>query len=254
MDCVTNALVLRSVEYREADCILTLFTQEMGKITASARGCRRKASPLAAGCQLLCWSEMELGERSGRWTVRSAATQREFHGVRLDLEKFALACYFSELTQLLALEGEPFPELLSLLLNCLHALDRMDRPPDQVKAVFELRSMCLAGFEPMLEGCSICGEEVPEKLRFYLREGTFRCARCAVPAEDTMVLDEETLTAIRYIAWCEPKRLLSFHIAGGALARLERFTERYLIIQMERSFRTLDYYHQVHWQEPPEEK
>ena len=52
----TKALVLRETAYKESDKILTLLTQEAGKLTASARGCRKKGSAIAAGCQLLVWS------------------------------------------------------------------------------------------------------------------------------------------------------------------------------------------------------
>ena len=61
----TKALVLRAVDYKESDKILTLFTQDMGKLTVSARGCRKKGSPLAAACQLLVWSEMVLYDYQG---------------------------------------------------------------------------------------------------------------------------------------------------------------------------------------------
>ena len=44
------------------DRILTLLTQEAGRLTASARGCRRKGSPIAAGSQLLVWSDVVLHE------------------------------------------------------------------------------------------------------------------------------------------------------------------------------------------------
>ena len=49
----TKALVLRETAYKESDKILTLLTQEAGKLTASGRGCRKKGSAIAAGCQLL---------------------------------------------------------------------------------------------------------------------------------------------------------------------------------------------------------
>ena len=124
----TKALVLRETAYKESDKILTLLTQEQGKLTASARGCRRKGSPLAAGSQLLVWSDFILYEYQGRWSVKEAEVEREFRGMREDLDKFSLGCYFGEVTQALALEGLPSPELLSLILNSLHALDRLDRP------------------------------------------------------------------------------------------------------------------------------
>ena len=78
MHMTTKALVLRGVDYKESDKILTLFTQEAGKLTASARGCRKKGSPIAAGCQLLCWSELVLFGYNGRWSVKGAAAGRVF--------------------------------------------------------------------------------------------------------------------------------------------------------------------------------
>ena len=65
MHITTKALVLRGVDYKESDRILTLFTQEQGKLTVSARGCRKKGSAIAAGCQLLAWSEMVLYDYQG---------------------------------------------------------------------------------------------------------------------------------------------------------------------------------------------
>ncbi|MBO5917997.1 MAG: DNA repair protein RecO, partial [Oscillospiraceae bacterium] len=133
MHMVVHALVLREVNYKESDKILTVLTRENGRMTLSARGCRKKGSPIAAASQLLVWSEMTLYEYQGRWAVKEANTEREFAGVRADLEKLALGCYFAEVTQLLSVEDVPAPELLSLILNSLHALDKLDMSPEQVK-------------------------------------------------------------------------------------------------------------------------
>ena len=102
MHITTKALVLRTVDYKETDKILTLLTQDQGKLTASARGCRKKGSAIAAGCQLLAWSEMVLYDYQGRWSVKEAATQRLFQGVRNDIVRLALGCYFAEVAELLA--------------------------------------------------------------------------------------------------------------------------------------------------------
>ena len=145
MHITTKALVLRTTDYKESDKILTLFTQDQGKLTASARGCRKKGSAIAAGCQLLAWSEMVLYDYQGRWAVKESATQRLFRGVRDDIQRLALGCYFAEVAELLAVEGLPSPELLSLTLNSLHALDKMpEKPLPLVKAAFEWKALALA--------------------------------------------------------------------------------------------------------------
>ena len=247
MHTKTMALVLRDVDYKESDKILTLFTREMGKITASARGCRKKGSALAAGCQLLCWSEMVLYEYQGRWAVKEAASQRQFRGVRDDLDKLALGCYFAEVAETLAEEEMPSPELLSLILNSLHALDSMHKPLAQVKAAFELKAMCIAGYEPLLEGCAVCGEETPDQPRFHLREGVLHCAACREQVGEgiSMPLDGQALAAMQHITYGDPKRLFSFTLGEEGLRQLADLTVAYLHTQLERGFRTLDFYKQM---------
>ena len=242
----TKVLVLRETAYKESDKILTLLTQEAGKLTASGRGCRKKGSPIAAGCQLLVWSDMVLYEHRGRWAVQEAAVEREFRGMRDDLVKLALGCYGAEVTELLAVEGVPNPELLSLLLNSLHALDKLDRPPALVKAAFELRCLCLAGYGPLLDACAVCGVE-PEQPQFHLSEGVLCCAGCRSQVGEgiAMPLNGQALAALEHIVHGEPKRLFSFRLEGEGLRQLEDAGEAYLHTQLERGFRTLDFYKQL---------
>lgn len=247
MHTTTKALVLRAVDYKESDKILTLLTQDMGKVTVSAKGCRKKGSAIAAACQLLCWSELVLYDYNGRWSVKEAATLRQFRGVRDELDKLALACYFAEVTETLAMENMPSPELLSLILNSLHALDQMNKPLPLVKAAFELKALCLAGYEPLLDGCAVCGCEPPEEPRFHLKEGILHCARCRSQVGEgiSMPLNSQALAAMEHIVYGDPKRLFSFRAEGEGLTQLADLTEAYLHTQLERGFHTLDFYKQM---------
>lgn len=246
MHMVTHALVLREVNYKESDKILTVLTRENGKMTLSARGCRKKGSAIAAASQLLAWSEMTLYEYQGRWAVKEANTDREFPGLRNDLEKLALGCYFAEMAELLTVEDVPAPELLSLLLNSLHALDKMDKTPALVKAAFELKVMCLAGYEPILDGCAVCGVE-PEQPRFHLSEGVLHCAGCRDEVGEgiSMPLTPAALSAMRHVAYGDPKRLFSFQLDDESLKQMGDACEAYVLTQLERGFGTLDFYKQM---------
>lgn len=243
MHITTKALVLRGVDYRESDKILTLFTQEQGKMTVSARGCRKKRSTIAAGCQLLAWSEMVLYDYQGRWSVKEAAVERLFQGVREDIVRLALGCYFAEMAELLAVEGEENAPLLSLTLNSLHALDKMpEKPLALVKAAFEWKAMALAGYEPLIDGCAVCGAVPPEEPRFNLREGVLHCARCREQEGISMPLSLPALSALEHIIHGDPKRLFSFRLEDKPLVQLSDAAEAYLHTQLERGFSTLDYY------------
>ena len=245
MHITTMALVLRTVDYKETDKILTLLTQDQGKLTASARGCRKKGSAIAAGCQLLAWSEMVLYDYQGRWSVKEAATQRLFQGVRDDIVRLALGCYFAETAELLAVEGLPSRSLLSLTLNSLHALDKLpEKPLPLVKAAFEWKAMALAGYEPLIGGCAVCGAVPPESPQFHLREGVLHCAGCRGGAGEgiSMPLSPPALAALERIVHGDPKRLFSFRLGAAPLEQLAGTAEAYVHTQLERGFSTLDYY------------
>ena len=219
MHITTKALVLRTTDYKESDKILTLFTQDQGKLAAAARGCRKKGSAIAAGCQLLAWSEMVLYDYQGRWSVKESATQRLFQGVRDDIQRLALGCYFAEVAELLAVEGLPSPELLSLTLNSLHALDKMpEKPLPLVKSAFEWKAMALAGYEPLLEDGKVRGDGI------------------------SLPLPPPALAALEHILHGDPRRLFSFQLGEEPLKQLAGASEAYLHTQLERGFSTLDYY------------
>lgn len=237
MHIVTQGIVLREVQYKESDKILTVLAQGQGKVTVKSRGCRRKNSPLAAGSQLLVYSEMTWFEYQGRWTLQEAATLQEFRGVREDLTRLALGSYFAEVCEAVAVEGEDNPELLSLLLNSLYALDALKKLPELVRAVFDWKCMAIAGYAPLLDGCSRCGEE-PRDPRLDLTAGVVSCAACG----DGATLTAEMLAAMRHIVSGDPKRLFAFRLPTEELGRFANLASDYLTTQLERGFRTLDFY------------
>lgn len=240
----TTGIILRETNYKEADKILTVLTRDQGKLTVKARGCRRKNSKLAAACQLLVFSEMTLFQRGEFITLQEATPVEQFWGVREDFNAFSLASYFAELCQVCAEEGMPHPEILSLLLNSLYALDTLRKPHPLVKLVFELRLMGLIGYEPLLEGCAVCGAAEPENPCLHLRNGVIHCARCRDEAGEgvSMPLTAGGLQAMRHIAWGDGKKLFSFSLQPDSLQRLADGAEAFVLTQLERGFHTLDYY------------
>ena len=237
-----QGIVLRVTDYKERDALLTLLTGSHGKITVKARGLRRKNSPLVAPCQLLAYGEFTVFEYRGQYTINEAHAIELFTSLRRDLTRLSLGTYFAQAAEVLSQEDYPSGELLSLVLNCLYALSRLDLPEPLVKSVFELRSACLSGYTPDLFGCHVCGSQSPD--RFDLSAGQLECANCR-SRESTgirMPVNPSVLEAMRYICLCDPKKLFAFRIGGETLAMLGNLTESYLTTQLERGFSTLDFY------------
>ena len=241
MYLTTKGLVLRVTDYNDRDSLLTLLTPNHGKITVKARGLRRKNSPLIAPCQLLAYGEYTLFEYRGSYTINEANALELFQPLRRDLGKLSLGTYFAQAAEVLSQEDLPNPELISLVLNCLYGLTK-GLPEMKVKAVFELRSACLAGYLPDLSGCHVCGRQ--DAARFDISAGRLECPECR--SRDSggirMPVSAGALGAMRYITLCDPKRLFAFDLGEESLSQLSSVTESFLTTQLERGFSTLDFY------------
>ncbi|MDO4811161.1 MAG: DNA repair protein RecO [Eubacteriales bacterium] len=242
---VTSGIVLRSTDTKETDQILTVLTPDRGKIAVIARGARRKNSPLAASCQLLTYSEMTIYQRGNWYYLSEASTIELFDGVRQDFVLLSLASYFAELTEALTESENPSPEVLSLLLNALYALGTQQKDPQLVKPAFELRLMALSGFEPLADGCAICGKPEPERPMLDVTQGIVHCAGCKQMGGLSLPLSSGALAAMRHVIYGNPKRLYSFSLDKLPLYQLDHASEAFIATQLERSFRTLDYYKSI---------
>ena len=235
----TSGTVLREVQYKDASKILTVLTSSEGKLTVSAHGAHRKNSKLAAVTGLLVFSEMTLLKKKDRWTMTEARTVEQFDGLRDDLKLLALGAYIAELTEDVADEDSPNPELLPLCLNALYALSEKLKTPEFIKPVFELRLMAISGFEPILKNTGGQAYCVP----LPLEEHSKPVPLCS--EEGVLKLSAGAFNAARYVLDCDAKKLFSFTLSETALRELSKKTEGYLLAHLDRTFRTLDYYHKV---------
>ena len=238
---VVRGVVLRAVDTRESDKILTVLTDQ-GKLPVVARGARGRRSRVAACTQLLAYSEMVLTESRGWRYLSEGNTIELFAAVRRDIAALSLASYFAELTEAVALE-EGGGELLRLLLNALYALGNLDRPQAQIKAAFELKLMALIGFEPLADACACCGRAAPERPVLDVRNGVVRCKACGRGEGGLgMPLTAGALAALRWVLYGEERRLYSFTLEPDSLKKLGDAAEAYVHAMLERGFKTLDFY------------
>ena len=235
----TDGLVVRQVNYKDNDQILTVLTKEHGLMTLKARGVRSRSSRLKGACQLLAYSEFTVFENRGFHTIDEANAIQMFPELRTDIELLSLASYFAQVAEVLSQEDMPNPELLSLTLNAFYALCRRLCTPELVKAAFELRAACLGGYTPELSGCAVCGD--PEPDRFDVRGGILCCASCSAGEGLRLPVSPGSLAAMRYLVSCDAKRLFSFRLEGRAVKELCDLAETYLQTQLERGFYTLDF-------------
>ena len=241
---VDQGVVLRETKTKESDKILTVLTREQGKLTVIARGARQKHCKFAAAAQPLAYSEWTFYQRKEWYYASDASTLELFPGLQGDLAALALGCYMAELTEAVAPDAVPVPELVRHLLNGLYALSALHKPTELVRPAFELRLLCLAGYEPLADACAVCGREEPEAPILDTIQGIIRCGRCGME-RGGKPLCRDSLAALRHIVYGEAKRLYSFQLQAEPLRRLTAASEAFLFAQLEHGFPTLDFYKSI---------
>jgi DNA repair protein RecO (recombination protein O) len=174
-----RAVVLSSLDYGEADRIVTLLTEERGRLAAFAAGARRSRRRFAGAlepCTLLTAQLVQT--RGDTWRLDAVDIVDAFPELRSDLARIARGAYAAELARELCRDGEPHGDLFDLLCRYLTALARQSAGPLAMMR-YELLALAMAGLMPRLDGCARCGAAPGEVLRFDPEHGGLVCAGCA---------------------------------------------------------------------------
>lgn len=242
---MTDGLILREYEtVAEADRFVAILTRDKGLVRATARGARRVGSRSGSATQPLCYAGLSLIPGRDKYIIEDARPKEVFFSLRQDIEKLALAQYFCELALRLSPTDLPAEEHLRLLLSGLHYLCEGHKSPLLVKAVVEGRLLSLEGYMPDLTGCCHCGRQEGE-LWFSPVAGTLCCATHAGQQSiaEAVAVSPGVLAALRHILYGDFARCFAFSLPPAEIAALATLMERFVLAQVQRSFKTLEFYH-----------
>ena len=179
-------------------------------------------------------------------TMKMNADELILQALREDITSLALASYIAEALEAVSDEDMPNPKILQCGLNSLYALSRGLCKPEQVKAVFEMRLMCLSGYEPDVSACCVCGNTEPDEPMLSIEGGGVHCRGCGVRGGGRSIpLCRDSLAALRHIVTSPAKRIFSFSLKGEAMGRLTDACESYMLHHTGRGYGALDYYKSI---------
>lgn len=242
-----EGIVLKERLVGEQDKFVDVLTRERGIVEIAVKGAKRLSGRSGSSTQLFAYSRFCINLRREQFYLDSCEPIHIFYGLRESLSRISLASYFADVLKYSVNENEDSGEVLRLMLNCLHFLEKGLRPEAMLKSIFELRLMSEIGFMPDIMGCQACGELEPEELFFCLDDGGYFCAGCfgGDSNDNYYKVRLPVLQAIRHIVLADWDRLFSFRVTDSVQKRLSAVSEAYMKAHLERGFKTLDFYKSV---------
>ena len=184
----TEAVVLRSIRYSEADVVLTLSTQARGRVSAIAKGARKTTSRLGGRLQPGVRVLVTLHEGRGNLgTVRGASVIDAHAGLWMAGHRLQAAACVLETVMRVMPEEEASEEAWNLLTRTLTLLSQAPAPPgpprlDPVVLGCQAKLLVISGLLPLLTVCSRCGTGPPLP-GFSAASGGAVCDECGAGAE-----------------------------------------------------------------------
>lgn len=253
MQTEVRGLVIRTVDIKETDRLITIFTEEMGVVSALARGARSLKSRKMSSTMQFCYSSFVLYKQGDKYWIKEASLIESFFDIRKTIEGLALANYITEVLSDVTI-AEADNNLLRLSLNSLYAIASGKYEISKIKAVFEIRAASILGFMPDVISCYKCGERLGD-FYFDIMAGNIECRKCRREAElkremslsphesrIICILSEGAKMALGYAIHSPLEKIFSFKISDEDMHLFSRAAEEYLLNQVGHSYKTLDFY------------
>ncbi len=195
----TQAIVLKSVTYKENDLILTIYTRKLGKVAVIAKGAKKSKSSLLSSSQIFAYSNLTLKKEGGMYRVTQSEIIKSFYNLSYNFEAFSYATHILKLVDNFIIENQSNNRLFVLLAQSLYLFSEEDIDMKYVTLCFELKFLDYVGFRPIVNKCSNCYNHDFIQPVFNIYEGGVICEKCSENFEHNLNVNITTIKLMDYI-------------------------------------------------------
>jgi DNA repair protein RecO (recombination protein O) len=237
-----DAIVLRRLDYGEADRILTLLTREYGKLAAIAKGSRRAKARSGSGLDLFTRSQMMLAKGRNLDVVAQSERRGDTRNISGDLQRTAYACLVAEVADKVLEDRHPVDDVFELVAITLDRLNAPERGARADAAWFLMRILELLGYQPQLTDCPGCNESLSQAAGWFSPLlGGVLCARCGAHDQAGSPVSVNGLKVLRVMAAGDGVLYDRLRLSPELLQEVEAALEAQLEYHLDRRLKSLEF-------------
>lgn len=237
-----DAIVLRRLDYGEADRIVTLLTREHGKLSAIAKGSRRARARAANGLDLFTRSRMMLAKGHNLDVVAQAERRGDVRHISGNLQRTAYACLVAEVADKVLEERHPVDDVFELVVSTIERLNAPERSPRAENAWFLMRILDVLGYQPQLIDCASCNESLPEAAAWFSPLlGGVLCRRCGAHDQAGSPVSVNGLKILRVMVAGDAALYDRLKLSTELLHEVEDALEAQLEYHLDRRLKSLEF-------------
>ena len=187
----TKAIVVNSIRWKESSKIVTVYSEEFGRIKLIARGALRKGNSLAGKIETFFLIEAVLDIKKNRTLnlIKEADVLDTYPEIRLNMKLFPFGFSLIEILNQVLDETHPDPIFFNFVLVMLNTL-KISKSPEVILIYFLLKLSSYLGFKPFLEKCE-SGDvnQCSSKVLLSMSNGRVSCKNCASNSIHPIAMD-----------------------------------------------------------------
>jgi len=233
----TEGVVIKRRKFSEADKILTIFTPDLGKITAISKGVRKIKSKMAGSLEPFNVVNLNLYHGQTFFTITGAQVTKSFENIAKNLQKTSKAFYLGELIDKFFEEQEKARGGFEIFLEALRYLDKND--DELVIRIFELKIIEESGFKPEIYHCVHCKGALISKKNYWDEiEGGIICSLCQKKFGHGKPISDDTIKLFRLIEKSDFGLARRLKINKEIRREAEEILGRYVESKLERAVKS----------------
>ena len=237
-----DAVVLRRLNYGEADRILTLLTREHGKLSAIAKGSRKAKARSGSGLDLFAHSRIMLARGRNLDVVAQSERRGDVRHIAGDLHRTAYACLVTEVADKVLEERHPVDDVFELVVLTIERLNTPERSPRAESAWFVMRILDLLGYQPQLADCAGCNEALTAAAGWFSPLlGGVLCPRCSAHDQAGSPVSVNGVKVLRVMAAGDRALYDRLRLSPELLREVEAALEAQLEYHLDRRLKSLEF-------------
>lgn len=238
----TEAIVLKSFDFRETSRIATFYSKEYGKVSGVLKGIRKDPRKFQSSLDRFSVNDIVYYPyRNSDLHLISHCDMRRFSpAIRDDLRKATAAQYILELVNKIMPVEAPNPAVYAMMLELLDSLETA-ADIDQLVHAFQIKMLSMSGFRPHLDACLKCEAPIQGEARFSHHEGGLICARCPMPAGAVQWVSKGSVSSILFVENNDWQSCLRLRLPAPVKKELKFILNNFLIFHLGRKLRSAKY-------------
>ncbi|QAY66296.1 DNA repair protein RecO [Paenibacillus protaetiae] len=216
-----EGIVIRSMDYGEGNKIVTLLTNNSGKVGVLIKGAKKVKSRYGSLAQPFTYGEFVFfrGPNGGLGNLNAGEIYDSYHTLREHLDQAAYASYVAELTDRALQDEEAGGFLFEQLKACLSGYVA-GKDAQIVTHLYEMRILEASGYAPELDFCVNCGqEEGPFRVSPHM--GGALCIRCSASDPGALRPGDTAYKLLRLFRRMDLRRLGDIQVKPETKAELK---------------------------------